>query len=243
MPPTRRTRLAALAASIAVLATTPAVVALEAGAEPKPKAGAPGYDILFVRHAHSTYPVPEEELSPTGIQQAQVLVDYLRDEPIASVDSSIMVRTYQTADGVAADHDVPVLADEDLREVELPSKDPAVAGPILYTWLVLGQERDNGFGGESYDEVQVRWERWWTQYAREHRNDRGTGVVVAHGGIFALMLPETCTNEVTPEFSMANVPSNTGIVKAHLNPNGTLVCTEWNVNPATGVGVPVPSAP
>jgi broad specificity phosphatase PhoE len=228
----RRTRLSALAATIAVLATTPAVVGLQgADADPKPKLADPGYDILFVRHANSTYPVPEEELSPLGIQQAAKLVTFLHNEPIESVDSSIMVRTYQTADGVAADHDVPVLADEDLREVELVSKDERVAGGILASWVLDPSTRSNSFGGaENYDDVKERWDRWWTQYAREHRNDRGTGVVVAHGGIYGLMLPETCANKPQLPFS-ERFPGNTEMIKAHLNPNGTLVCTAFGVSP------------
>ena len=84
----RRTRLSAFAATIAVLATTPAVVGLQADADPKPKVNDPGYDILFVRHAKSVYPVPEEELNALGIQQAAKLVEYLHDAPIRSVDSS-----------------------------------------------------------------------------------------------------------------------------------------------------------
>jgi len=242
----RRIRLAAALA--ATLVATPLAVTAHAGAGPAPRAVAPGYDLLFVRHAHTHYPMPEQELSPLGIAQAATLVDHLHDEPIASVDSSIMVRTFQTADGVAADHDVPVVADEDIREVEfdlegVPQEQwNARIGPILHAWL-HGQQRDNGFGAESYDEVKERWDRWWTQYVREHRTDKGTGVVVAHGAIFALMLPEACTNEVTPEFALANIQRNTGIVRAHLNPDGTLICTAWNVDPATGVGVAVPSAP
>jgi broad specificity phosphatase PhoE len=234
----RRIRLSALGASLAVLATTTLVAAHEAGADPKPMGDGPGYEILFVRHAHSTYPEPEEELSATGIAQAAKLVDFLADEKVASVDSSIMVRTYQTADGVAADHDVPVLADEDIREVELPSKDPAVAGRILASWVMDPSTRDDAFGGdENYYDVQDRWKPWWARYVREHRADRGTGVVVAHGGIYGLMLPETCANKPDLPFS-DRFPGNTEMIKARLLPNGSLVCTEWKVSPAPRHGDP-----
>lgn len=232
------TALAATATTAALIAAPPMLASgVDATAAPAP---GPGYDILFVRHAHTTYPVPEEELSPTGIVQAAALVERLADEPIRSVDSSIMLRAFQTADGVAADHDVPVLADEDIREVEFDldgipqSQWTAHYLPILTQWL-HGEERDNGFGAESYDDVQARWDRWWDDYVREHRNDKGAGVVVAHGGVLALMLPATCSNEVTAEFSLSHILANTGMVKAHLSPNGRLECTEWN-------GVAVPSA-
>ncbi|MEI7056702.1 histidine phosphatase family protein [Nocardioides sp. CCNWLW239] len=233
----RRTRLLALGSSLAVLATMP-LVAAHADADQRPRSTGSGYEILFVRHAHSAYPAPEEELSPTGIQQADALVDYLADERITSVDSSIMVRTYQTADGVAADHDVPVLADEDIREVELPSKDPAEVGRIMATWSTDPSTRDDAFGGqESFNDVRDRWKPWWARYVREHRNDRGTGVVVAHGGIFGLMLPETCANKPDLAFP-EQFPGNTEIIKATLEPNGSLVCTAWKVSPTPRPGDP-----
>lgn len=234
----RRTRILALGASLAVLATTPLVAAHEAGADPKAKSTGAGYEILFVRHAHSSYPAPEEELSPTGIAQADKLVDFLDDKQISSVDSSIMVRTYQTADGVAADHDVPVLADEDIREVELPSKDPTEVGRIMATWVTDPSTRDNAFGGnESFNDVQERWKPWWARYVREHRNDRGTGVVVAHGGIYGLMLPETCANKPDLAFP-EQFPGNTEMIKATLEPDGSLVCTAWKVSPDPRPGDP-----
>jgi broad specificity phosphatase PhoE len=236
----RRTRLLTLAtAVVAATAVTPLVTGAQAGAEPKPTPQ--GYDVLFVRHAETDYPPPEEELNATGIEQAAALAEQLADEPVDAVHTSLMVRSFQTGDDVAADHDLPVLADEDISEVDfdlghLPREEQYQRyGEIMQAWLA-GEERDNGFGGESYREVEDRWTGWWEGFVAEHRADRGTGVVVAHGAIYALMLPETCTNEVSGEFSFANVLDNTGMVKARLHPNGTLTCSEWN-------GAPVPSAP
>lgn len=192
------------------------------------------------RHAHTTYPVPEQELSPLGIQQATALAASLHHAPIESVDTSMMVRSFQTGDDVAADHDLPVRADEAISEVAFnladvpPAQQLQKVGEIMGAWLG-GQERANGFGGESYDEVVARWTPWWQGYVREHRNDRGTGVVVAHGALLALMLQRTCANEVAPAFALQNGLANTGMVKAHLSPAGTLTCTEWN-------GVALPSA-
>ncbi|TNM50234.1 histidine phosphatase family protein [Nocardioides albidus] len=234
----RRIRASLVATTAAVLAITPFLTGAQAGAKPTP--AGPGYDLLFVRHAHTNYPVPEQELSATGIQQATALANALHDAPIESVDTSMMVRSFQTGDNVAADHDLPVRADEAISEVAFnladvpPAQQLQKVGEMMGAWLG-GQQRANGFGGESYDEVVARWTPWWEQYVREHRNDRGTGVVVAHGALLALMLQRTCANEVTPAFALQNGLANTGIVKAHLSPNGTLTCTEWN-------GVAIPSA-
>lgn len=239
----RRVRLlVAQAATAAVLAGTPLAVGTQATTEEPSSRSQPtrGYDVLFVRHAASDYVQPEQALNATGIQQAGMLAETLSDEPIDSVYSSMMVRAFQTADDVANDHGLPVLADADINEIGydltgVPADQQAVrADEIKRIWLA-GQEHDNGFGGESYNQLADRWSTWWGDFVAEHRNDRGAAVVVAHGGIFAVMLPATCANEVTGEFSLAHVLRNTGIIRARLHPKGTLTCTEWN-------GVPVPSA-
>lgn len=239
----RRFRLltAAAAAAGAVLAGMPLVADAKATVEPSSRSQpARGYDVLFVRHAASDYIPPEEALNAAGIQQAVTLADALSDESVNSVYTSMMVRAFQTGDNVAKDHGLPVLADADINEIGydftgVPADQQArYADEIKRTWLA-GRERDNGFGGESYNQLAARWNDWWDDFVAERRGDRGAAVVVAHGGIFAVMLPATCANEVTGEFSLAHVLRNTGMVRARLRPNGTLVCSEWN-------GVPVPSA-
>lgn len=206
-----------------------------------PESRAPGYDILFVRHANTNYPVPEQELSSLGIQQASALAEKLRDDPIASVDTSMMVRSFQTGDNIAADHDLPVQADEAISEVtfnlnHVPAAEQhARVLDIMLQWLE-GKQRSNGFGAESYDDVVARWTPWWQEYVREHRKDQGTGVVVSHGALLGLMLQRTCANNVAPQFVVQNNLANTGMVRARLSPNGDLTCTEWN-----GVAIPAGS--
>jgi broad specificity phosphatase PhoE len=234
--------LAAVVATVAILAGTPPVSGSEALTRPASPSMTPvGYDILFVRHAASDYAPPEEALNATGIRQAARLAETLSDEPIDSVYTSMMVRAFQTGDDVARDHGLPVLADADINEIGYdftgvpPDQVAQRADEIKKAWLA-GEERDNGFGGETYYELEERWSTWWDDFVAEHRRDRGTAVVVAHGGIFAVMLPATCANEVTGEFSLSHILSNTGMIRARLHRNGSLTCLEWN-------GTPVPSAP
>ncbi|WP_141015278.1 histidine phosphatase family protein [Nocardioides sambongensis] len=236
----RRARLlSAAVAAVAVVAIAPLTDGGEAAAKPRPDHGR-GYDVLFVRHAHTNYPQPEQELSARGIAEADALTERLADVPLDAVYTSMMVRSFQTGDGVAADHDLPVTADEDLSEVALDVSDvpPAQQAErylgIISAW-VHGEDRDQAYG-ESYQQVEHRWNDWWRGFVREHRGDDGTAMVVAHGGIYSLMLPETCANTVDPDFVMANQLDNTGMVRARLQPNGRLTCTEWN-------GVPIPGAP
>lgn len=253
---TRRLRLSAAVAAVGgVLVSVSLVTGSVAGAQPEGASSdslpfgtgsdaldpGAGYDILFVRHANSTYPQPEEELSPTGIEQAAALAEKLAAEPVNAVHTSMMLRAFQTGDNIASDHEVPVLADENIGEVKFkvptdlpPAEQLEHYNTIMELWL-NGHERDNDFGGEGYHAIEARWNTWWDGFTRQHHNDRGTAVVVAHGGIYGLMLPATCSNEITTEFALSNPLANTGMVKARLHPNGTLTCSEWN-------GVPIPSA-
>lgn len=233
---TRRFRRGGVAPFAALFVATTFGRLDTAGAEPKPTPT--GYDVLFVRHAAaspSTGP-----LSELGLSQAAALADLLHDEPVDAVSTSMLLRAFQTGAAVATDHNLPVVADALINEVEFdftgvpPASIPGVALERLRQWLE-GENRDEGFGGESFNDVQSRWNEWWASFVAEHRTHRGTAVVVAHGALLILMLPEICYNALDPDFVLGHPLFNTAIVKARLHPNRTLSCTEW-------AGTPIPSA-
>lgn len=206
-----------------------------AGEGPKPTPT--GYDVLFVRHAASDSSAanPDLPLNATGLSQAAALAALLHDDPVNAVDSSMLLRAFQTGTFVATDHDLPVVADARINEVTF---DASLSGSqifqILGSWL-HGQDRDQGFGGESFNDVASRWTAWWASFVADHHTDKGEAVVVSHGAILLLMLPQICTNPVDPDFVLSHGLPNTGIIKTQLHPNGTLSCTEW-------AGTPIPSA-
>ncbi len=135
---------------------------------------------------------------------------------------------------MATDHQLTITADARINEVGFNASALPQIGAILAGWL-NGQNRAQGYGGESFDQASARWGAWWYDFVRDHRNDRGGAVVVAHGALLMLMLPETCSNPVEPTFNLTHPLFNTAVVKATLQPNGTLTCTEW-------AGAPIPSA-
>jgi broad specificity phosphatase PhoE len=228
----RRRGGAALVAALVI--GTMFVTASEAGAKPNRN----GYDVLFVRHAEAN--PPSGPLSDLGLTQAAALATLLHEDPVNAVDTSLLTRAFQTGAAVATDHGLALVADGRINEVtfDLTGVAPAdintVVGGRLSQWL-NGEERDNGFGAESYDQVQERWGSWWEDFVAEHRKDRGEAVVVAHGALLLLMLPATCSNPIDPAFALSHGLLNTSIVKARLYQNGKLVCTDW-------AGTPIPSA-
>ena len=60
-------------------------------------------------------------LNEAGREQARRLRDQLRETPFDAVYSSDLRRAHETAEIVAAPHDVPVIADPGLREIDVGS--------------------------------------------------------------------------------------------------------------------------
>lgn len=206
-----------------------------AAPKPTPK----GYTVYFVRHAEAS--PADGPLSALGQQQAAALATLLQDEPVNAVYTSQLTRAIQTGTPVAQNHGIPVVSDARLNEMGFsfvgvpPAQIPAVAGFRLLDWA-SGNNRDEGYGGESFNQLKVRWDDWWSEFVREHKTDKGAAVVVAHGGTLGLMVPETCWNDIEPAFAIVQHGLfNTAIIKTELHPNGTLGCTEW-------AGAAIPSA-
>lgn len=86
-----------------------------------------GTEIYLIRHADALPGAEEvvagdydaQALSATGRAQVQALGEALRDTPFAAVYSSPIGRAVQTAQAVAVPHELPVLLDEEIREIAL----------------------------------------------------------------------------------------------------------------------------
>lgn len=240
-----RHRLQAAAVVTALVSVAPLMTPDLAPAGAHGKTARAGYEVLFVRHAHSNSGpfALDLPLSDLGVSEAGTLAAELHDAPVDAVHTSMMLRAFQTGAAVATDHQLPIDADARINEVSfdlsgIPADDrPALVarlGDIMGRWI-RGEDRDEGFGAESFNDVKSRWDDWWTDFVAEHRNDKGTGVVVAHSALLTLMLPATCSNMIDPAFVLAHPIANTMIIKARLHPNGTLTCSSWG-------GAPIPSA-
>jgi broad specificity phosphatase PhoE len=81
---------------------------------------------------------PDPDLSPTGLEQARLVGDWLAAEPISAIYSSPMRRAFQTAQPLATLTGLPIQVDPDLQEIhfgetsyvpieEIQSDDPLAA--------------------------------------------------------------------------------------------------------------------
>jgi broad specificity phosphatase PhoE len=154
-------------------------------------------NVLLVRHGETDWnrehrwqgwaDVPLNEL---GRRQAVELAARLRGVPLEAVYSSDLRRAYETAELVAAEHGLPVVADSGLREIDVGS------------WSGLTKpEIDERFGGEwpadaeTDDEHTARVRAAVSRILREHPT--GTVLLVTHGGTMRALLdapPERIEN-------------------------------------------------
>ncbi len=84
--------------------------------------------LLLARHGETDWNVEgrwqgwaDAPLNDNGRAQARELAEQLRSTPFDAVYSSDLKRAHETAEIVAAPHDVPVIADAGLREIDVGS--------------------------------------------------------------------------------------------------------------------------
>jgi broad specificity phosphatase PhoE len=114
-------------------------------------------------------------LNATGRAQARALAVQLRETPFDAVYASDLRRAFETAEILAAPHDVPVVADPGLREIDVGSWSGL-------TRAELAQRFPNGDrpDGESRGEHAARVLAAAERIARRHPG--GRILLVTHGG-------------------------------------------------------------
>jgi 2,3-bisphosphoglycerate-dependent phosphoglycerate mutase len=114
-------------------------------------------------------------LNDAGRAQARELAGRLHDTPFDAVYSSDLRRAHETADIVAAPHDVPVVTDPGLREIDVGSWSGLTRAEI--------EERFPGaqhHDGESREDHLARVLAAVERIARAHVGERI--LIVSHGG-------------------------------------------------------------
>jgi probable phosphoglycerate mutase len=159
--------------------------------------------VLAVRHADAEYDgstlpgVPDGgRISEGGREQVHALLTELSGRRVAAVVSSPYSRARDTAELVAKALDVPLEADEGLRELDagdataLPQGEGIAAVDEVFGRWLHGDLDASCPGGETGRQLITRF-----RGALEALADRFRGevvVVVSHGGAMTLALPAMC---------------------------------------------------
>ncbi len=155
--------------------------------------------IFVIRHGETAWNREEiyrgrldVALSERGRQQARLLADALRDEPIRAVFSSPLSRTRETAKPLAEALGLGVSIDERLIDMSFgewegrPRAEVARAEPDLHhTWLTQ-PARFRAPGGESLSDVLAR--AWPALQEIAERHAEGGAAVVSHRVVCKLLL-------------------------------------------------------
>jgi probable phosphoglycerate mutase len=137
--------------------------------------------ILLARHGETQWNLErrwqgwaDPPLNDTGRAQAQALAEQLRDTPFDAVYTSDLRRAHETAEIVAAPHDVPVVADQGLREIDVGSFSGLTHTEVMERF---GGERTDG---ETREQHAARVLAAVERIARVHLGERI--LLVTHGG-------------------------------------------------------------
>lgn len=117
----------------------------------------------------------DEPLNQLGREQARELARSLDEVPFAAVYSSDLRRALETAEIVAAEHDLPVRIDPGLREIDVGSWEGLTRDEVLERFPDF-QRPD----GETRDAHRERIVAALTRIAQAHRGEQV--LVVTHGG-------------------------------------------------------------
>src|SRR5512145_1936926 len=84
-----------------------------------------GLEVVLVRHGATDWNVQgrcqgatDRELTEVGVRQAEAIAAQLAEETVHAVYSSDLKRARRTAELISATHGLPVLVEEDIRELD-----------------------------------------------------------------------------------------------------------------------------
>ena len=190
--------------------------------------------VLVARHGDAMYADPSllsDEggwLTDRGKNQAGDLGEGLREERIAAVYTSRLARALETG-GIVGDRLglTPSTVDgvQEFSVGSLAGK-PATGPESREAFLawVLGDLDRRWPGAETGTEVVARFVEAVDALADRHRGE--TVVVVSHGGVMTLAIPNTATN-TTPELArQADVP-NCGVAELEIDADGSRLVGAW----------------
>jgi probable phosphoglycerate mutase len=205
--------------------------------------------LLLIRHAQVPANVlgvldtdaPGPSLTDLGREQARVLVDTLRDEPIEATWASSLVRTQETVAPTTEVRAVPVSVLEGLREVragdlegERTREAQQVYMGTVFAWATGDRDRRMP-GGESGHDFFDRFDAALAEVAASGAED---AVVVSHGA--AIRCWSASIEGADRDFLATHPLPNTGLVAVEGRP-GAWRMRAWREFP---LGQPVsPPAP
>lgn len=163
--------------------------------------------LYLVRHGENpanithefSYRIVDYSLTPKGILQAEQTAIFLKNIPIDAIYSSPLKRACETAQIIAAPHNLPVTTLEGFREVnvgDLELGPPDVAAWRRHDQVVAawqdGRPETPFPGGENFLELVERTRQALLEATRGRESQRI--VIAAHGGCITAIVRNVCSD-------------------------------------------------
>jgi Fructose-2,6-bisphosphatase len=196
--------------------------------------------LYFVRHGESEANIQRVisnrksrfELTLHGRGQANALAQNLKDIPITVIYSSPVLRATETAEILSQAFHLSYQVTEALREYDcgiLEEKSDEVSwklhGEIAEDWTVNHNYLRKPEGGENFLDIKKRFMPFIERFTRNYLNSQNHILLVSHGGLLQLMLPEILTN-IDHHFVRSHGIGHTQCIIAELL-HDELVCKLW----------------
>jgi probable phosphoglycerate mutase len=189
---------------------------------------------LVARHGEAMYADPEllsddgGWLTDLGKRQAGELADRLRGERVAAVYTSRLARAEETGAVIGDLLGLAPTTVEGVQEFSVGSLagTPAMgpqAREVFVAWVTGDLDR-RWPGGETGSEVVARFVAVAEALADRHRGE--TVLVVTHGGVMTLAIPNTAVN-VRPELALDAMIPNCAIAEVEVDADGWRLVGDW----------------
>jgi broad specificity phosphatase PhoE len=194
--------------------------------------------ILVARHGEAAYSQPDVlldeggSLTERGREQATQLGERLRGERVTAVYTSTLERARQTGAIVASALSLSATAVDGIQEFSVGAlagrsgDDPSGRATYL-AWLAGHLER-RWPGAETGTEVVSRFVAALDTIADRHRGE--TVLVVSHGGVMTLSIPNTATN-VSSTLAQDAVIANCAVAELAVDADGWRLVGPWPGRP------------
>ncbi|WP_420546843.1 histidine phosphatase family protein [Curvivirga sp.] len=150
----------------------------------------PRVEFIYLRHGQTDWNlqdlvqgISDIPLNETGRQQARDAAYAMKGLSIKSAYASPRKRAFETAEIIAAPHNISVRADNDLREPDFGSLEGQKDDGLYHAWRKGEVSYE---GGDSYQD-QLEWIKRGLINSLENAQEikaSGLPMVVAHGGVF-----------------------------------------------------------
>ena len=197
--------------------------------------------LYFVRHGEShaniQHVISNRDsrfgLTALGRGQAAMLAANLEQLPLTVIYSSPVLRARETAEILSQSFGLPYQVTEALREYDcgiLEEKSDAESwklhGEIADAWTLNHNYLRKPKGGECYLDIKERFIPFVEGFVNNGLHAQGHILLVSHGGLLQLMLPEILTN-IDHTFVRSHGIGHTQCIVAEFI-RDQLICKQWS---------------